>query len=188
MFIQDCTARLAGRRIFSKVDLIWGYHQIPVAEGDVPKTAVITPFGLYEFVAMPFGLKNAAQAFQRLMNQVCRGMEFLFCYLDDILVASKTMEEHATHLRLLFTRLTHHGLLLNPAKCEFGRTEIDFLGHRINHLGATPLPQKVAAITGFPQPVTAQGLREFIGMINFYHRFIPHVADKLRPPQRNCTS
>ena len=92
--IQDFSAQLAGKRVFSKVDIIRGYHQIPVASEDVHKTAIITPFGLYEFLRTPFGHKNAAQAFQRLMDAVCRGLEFVFVYLDDILIASRDTAEH----------------------------------------------------------------------------------------------
>lgn len=93
------------------------YHQVPVHPADVPKTVVITPFGLFEFLRMPFGLKNDAQTFQRLMDSVLRDMPFLFVYLDDILVASTSRAEHLTHLRQLFERLSQHGLIVNPAKC-----------------------------------------------------------------------
>ena len=87
--VQDFSANLAGTTVFSKIDLIRGYHQIPMATDDIPKTAIITPFGLYEFLRMHFGLKNSAKAFQRLMDTVCRGLSFAFVYIDDILVASK---------------------------------------------------------------------------------------------------
>ena len=103
--IQDFSAQLKGQTIFSKIDLVRGYNQIPMTAADVPKTAVVTPFGLFEFLRMPFGLKNAVQAFQRFMDQVCRGLEdFLFVYLDDILVASANAKEHKRHLRASFSR------------------------------------------------------------------------------------
>ncbi|KAL1279987.1 hypothetical protein QQF64_014587 [Cirrhinus molitorella] len=179
--IQDFSARLAGKKLFLKVDLIRGYHQVPVYHKDIPKTAVITPFGLFDFLRMPFGLKNAAQTFQRMMDSILRGLDFLFIYLDDILIASVSMEEHLAHLQSLFVRLSQHGLIINPAKCQFGLTTIDFLGHRISSKGAVPLPSKVDAITGFPTPRTTKTLQEFLGMVNFYHRFFPRAAALMHP-------
>ena len=120
-----------------------GYHQVPGAEEDVPKTAVISPFGLFEFLRMPFGLKNAAQIFQRLMDSICQLFHFVFVYLDDILVASSTQAEHKNHLQLLFQRL---GLVVNVDKCQFGRRRIEFLGHLIDQYGARPLPSKVEGV------------------------------------------
>ena len=148
---------------------------------DVPKTAVITPFGLFEFLRMPFGLKNAAQTFQRLMDTVLRDLPFLFVYLDDILVASTSKAEHTSHLLTLFERLSQHGLSINPAKCQFGLRTIDFLGHRINKDGAVPLPSKVEAVMNFPRPLSVKSLQEFLGMVNFYHRFLPHAAQLMQP-------
>ena len=179
--IQDFASHLAGAKYFSKIDLVRGYHQIPVNDNDIPKTAVITPFGLFEFLRMPFGLKNAGQRFQRLMDSVCQGLHFVFHFLDDILVASTSREEHLAHLRLLFERLQHHGLVINLAKCQFGRSEIDFLGHHITRRGIQPLPDKVSAIRNFGRPDTVKGLQEFTGMINFYHRFVPSAAGIMHP-------
>ena len=164
--IQDFSARLEGATIFSKIDLIRGYHQVPVAEADICKTAVITPFGLFEFLRMPFGLKNAAQAFQRLMDSVCNSLDHVFVYLDDILVASPTAQTHQQHLRQLFQRLGDYGLVINVDKCEFARSHLDFLGHRIDKTGATPLPASVEAIRDFPRPLTTKDLQRFLGMVN----------------------
>ena len=178
--IQDFSVHLAGATVFSKVVLVRGYHQVPVRAEDVPKTAVITLFGLFEFLRMPFGLKGAAQTFQRLMDSVLRDLAFVFVYLDDILVASPSTEEHLSHLKQVFQRLDEHGLIVNLAKCQFGLPDIDFLGHRISSRGAVPLPSKVQAVADFPCPVSVKALQEFLGMVNFYNRFLPCAAHLLR--------
>lgn len=117
---------------------------------DIPKNASTTPFGLFEFLMMPFGLENASQAFQRLMDTACRGLEFAFVYIDDILAASKDVEADMQHLRLLFEKLQEHGLVVDISKCQFGRDTLDFLGHRIISAAIIPLPEKVEAITNLP--------------------------------------
>lgn len=179
--IQDFASQLSGKTIFSKIDLIKGYHQIPVRAMDIPKTAVITPFGLFEFLRTPFGLANAAQAFQRLMDTVLQGLQCVFIYLDDILIASSSPNEHLRDLTAVFDRLEQHGLVIHPGKCIFGVEEITFLGHVVNAEGIRPMPTRVTAIQEFPRPTVIKELQAFLGVINFYHRFVPAAARLLHP-------
>lgn len=130
---------------------------------------------------MRFGLKNAAQAIQRLMDQVGQGLPFVLIYLDVILVASALQAEHVTHLRLLFHRLRENGLVIKPTKCQLGLVSISFLGHCVTPQGAVSLPTKVKAMRSFSQPLTFKGLQEFVGMVNFYQRFVPAAAAVMRP-------
>ena len=159
-----------------------------MAPEDIPKTAIITPFGLFEFLRMPFGLKNSAQAFQRLMDGVLRGLPFVFVYLDDILVASPSLALHLGHVRQVLERLSAAGLAINIDKCKFGASTVSFLGHTVSSEGITPLAKKVEAVVEMHQPTTKVEMQRFLGCINFYHRFIPHLATVLAPLHALCSS
>ena len=176
--IQDFNANLDGCTIFSKIDLRKSYYQIPMAPEDIHKTAVITPFGLFEFLRMPFGLSNAGQTFQRLMDYILRGLPYAFAYVDDILVASRNQEEHARHLKRIFQVLAENNLVI---KCVFGKPTLNFLGHTISKNGITPPTDRVDCILRIQEPNSVKALQEFLGAVNFYHRFIPHAAEILRP-------
>jgi hypothetical protein len=177
----DLSSKLHGCKFFSVIDLVKGYHQVPMSPSDIQKTAIITPFGLFEYLFMPFGLMNAAQTFQRLMDRLFRGLPFVFTYLDDHLIASRTLEEHMEHLAQFFQVLQDNGLVINPAKCHFAASSVKFLGHMVDETGIKPLPVHVKAIQEFPPPTTIKQLQQFLGMINFYRRFLPKIAATLRP-------
>ena len=129
---------------------------------------------------MPFGLKNAAQAFQRLMD-VCQGLTRVFVYLDDILVASEDTNPHLTDFTELSGRLEDHSLVIKRTNCVLGVSSIKFLGHHVDAEDIVPLPEKIRAIREFPCPSTVKSPQEFLGMLNFYHRLVPHVAELLVP-------
>ncbi|GFX42807.1 hypothetical protein TNCV_2931002 [Trichonephila clavipes] len=177
-YLNDFAHALHGKKIFSKIDIFKAFHQIPIAECDIPKTAVTTPWGLYEYTHLCFGLVNAPQTFMRFMHEVLRGLPFCFVYLDDILCYSENAEEHRSHLRTIFQRLSSYGLKLNISKCVFGVTELIFLGHLITPDGIKPLPEKVQAVLDYKQPETVGSLRKFLGLLNFYRRFLPKAAEQ----------
>lgn len=166
--------------MFNKIDLTRAYDQIPVEECDIPKTAVITPFGLFEILRMAVGLRNAAQTFQRFIHDVIRGIDFVCLYLDDILEASVVKAGHVEHLQLLFRLLCDHGVTVNPAK-ELNKPSVDFLGRRIDASGIKVLPEKVDAIKDFPETLPCKQLRRLLGVVNYYRRLIPKCAKIMQP-------
>lgn len=174
--IFDFAHGLHEKNIFSTLDLEKAYYYIPVAKEDVQKTAITTPFGLFEFTAMPFGLKNAAQTFQRFINSIFQNLDYVYCYVDDILIASETHEHYLQHLQEVFKKLQTAGLTINVSKCNFGKEQVDFLGYQISRQGIKPLPDKVKAIVNYPKPKTIIELRRFIGMLNYYRRCIKNAA------------
>ena len=136
---------------------------------------------MFEFPYMSFGLRNAAQTFQRFIDEVLRGLDFCYVYIDDILVASTSEEEHLQHLKIIFERFKSYGVIVNPSKCTLGKHEAKFLGYLVSAEGTQPLPDKVQAIRSYPRPQTAKKLRQFLGMLNFYRRFISK-ATQLQAP------
>ena len=152
------------------------FHQISVAPEDSqrPRSPLLSDF---EFLRMPFGLRNAVQNFQRFIDHVLRGFDFVFAYIDDLLVASRDDVEHRHHLALVFECLSTFGVTLNPSKCCFGRNAVDFVGHEISENGIRPLEAHVHTIRDFPPPTT----KRFLGIVNFYRRFIPNCASVVMP-------
>ena len=179
--ISDLTSSIGTARIFSKLDLLKGYFQVPVNPDDVPKTAITTPFGTYVFHYSTFGLRNSGATFQRMMDQLLGHLPFCRVYIDDILISSESHREHREHLRSVLEVLHSNGLVTRRDKCIFGASTIEFLGHDISGDGIRPLSSKVEAVNRFPRPTTVKQLQEFLGMINYYHRFIPNAAEILLP-------
>ena len=130
---------------------------------------------------MPFGVKNAAQTFQRFIDQILRGFHFCYAYIDDVLIASSSYDEHVQHLQMVLERFQKYGVVINPSKCELGVIKLQFLGHHVDKEGIQPLQEKVFAIKNFPLPNTRKQLREFLGLVNFYHRFVQNCAKILQP-------
>ena len=181
--IDELFDRLHGAKVFSKIDLTSGYWQIAIAEADRPKTAFRTRYGHYEFNVMPFGLTNAPATFQTLMNDIFRDMLDIcvIVYMDDILVYSKTPEEHDRHLRQVLQRLREHQLYAKPSKCTLFTDTIDYLGHLVTPEGIKPNPALVEAIVKYPRPETLKSLQSFLGMTNYYRKFVKDYSKRALP-------
>lgn len=175
--IKDFNETIGTAKVFSTIDLVRAYHQIPVAPEDVQKTAVTTPFGNFSFTAMPFGLRNAAQTFQRFIDEVLRGLDFVYAYIDDILVYSQDEAAHMQHLAAVFNRLNEHGICINTEKSDFVATAVNFLGYRLDASGIRPLQSKIETITAFARPKDVKSLLRFLGFVNFYRTSIRQAAE-----------
>jgi hypothetical protein len=181
--IEDLFDQLRGASVFSKIDLRSGYHQLRIRPSDIPKTAFITKYGLYEFTVMSFGLTNAPAFFMNLMNSVFMDYldKFVVVFIDDILIYSQSEEEHADHLRMVLQRLREHQLYAKLCKCEFWISKVLFLGHIINKEGLAMDPKKVADIRNWKAPTYARGIKSFIGMAGYYRRFIEGFSKIVKP-------
>jgi hypothetical protein len=174
---------MKGASIFSKIDLRSRYHQLKIRELDIPKTAFHTRFGLYEYTVMSFGLTNAPAYFMYLMNKVFMEYldKFVILFIDDILIFSKTMEEHEEHLRLVLEKLRSNQLYAKFSKCEFWLTEVTFLGHVISAGGVSVDPGKVKNVLNWMPPTTASEIRSFLGLAGYYRRFIKDFSKIAKP-------
>jgi hypothetical protein len=166
--------QLAGAKVFLKIDLRLGYHQIKIRPQDIPKTAFSTRYRLYEYLVMSFGLTNAPAFFMYLMNSVFMPEldKFVVVFIDDILIYSKNEEEHAQHIRTVLTRLREHKLYAKFSKCEFWLDRVQFLGHVLTPEGVSVDPSKVQDVLSWKSPTSVHQIRQFLGLAGYYRRFI----------------
>jgi hypothetical protein len=181
--IEDLFDQLRGASVFSKIDLRSGYHQLRIRPSDIPKTAFITKYGLYEFTVMSFALRNAPAYFMYLMNSMFMDYldKFIVVFIDDILIYSQNEQEHEEKLRKVLQRLRDCQWYTKLSKCEFWISEVLFLGHIINREGLVVDPKKVTAILDWKAPKDVRGIKSFIGMASYYRRFIEGFSKIARP-------
>jgi len=181
--IDDLMDQLHGAAVFSKIDLRSGYHQIRVKSGDVQKTAFRSRYGHYEYVVMPFSVTNAPALFMDYMNRIFRPFldKFVVVFIDDILIYSRTHEEHAEHLRTVLGILREKQLYAKLSKCEFWMTTVQFLGHVITAQGISVDPSKVEAVLKWERPRSATEIRSFVGLAGYYRRFIEGFSKIVAP-------
>jgi hypothetical protein len=175
--------QLAGAKVFSKIDLRSGYHQIKIRPSDIPKIAFSTRYVLYEYLVMSFGLTNAPAYFMYLMNSVFMQEldQFIAVFIDDILIYSKNLEDHANHLHIILQRLRDHHLYAKFSKCEFWLDTVKFLGHTISSDGISIDPSKVQEVLDWKPPTSVHQIRSFLGLAGYYRRFIPDFSKIAKP-------
>ena len=179
--IDEIYAHLKDSKIYSTFDMQSGYYHMVLSEESRPKSAFVSAYGKWEFKRCPFGLAQAPAYFQRLVNEVLSGLTFAFGYLDDILVFSPDMETHLKHLRILFKRLRSADLKLKEVKCNFLKKHIQYLGHIISGEGIAPVPEKLESIQKMLPPQNPKEVKQFLGLIGYYRKFVPQFSDLARP-------
>ena len=181
--INDLFDQLQGAKVFSKIDLQSGYHQLKIRQKDIPKTAFTMRYGLYEYTVMSFGLTNAPAYFMSMMNKVFMEYlhKFVVVFIDDIMVYSKNEEEHKEHLWLVLEKLREHQLYAKFSKCEFWLKEVEFLGHVISGEGIAVDPSKVQSVTEWLAPTSVSEIRNFLGLAGYYQRFIENFSKIAKP-------
>lgn len=177
--IDDALEALTESQQYSLMHLMSGYWQVEMHPASREYTAFTTYGGIYEFLVTPFGLTSAPPTFMRLMECVLRNLTYKICliYLDDILVYSRTFDDHLFHLRQVFDRLRQANLKLKPSKCHFACAKVPYLGHTVSGDGVVPDPEKISAVKNFPQPHNVKSVRSFLGLANYYRRFIKDLAN-----------
>ncbi|GJW60411.1 putative reverse transcriptase domain-containing protein [Tanacetum coccineum] len=181
--IDDLFDQLQGSSVYSKIDLRSGYHQLRVREEDILKTAFRTRYGHYEFQVMPFGLTNAPAVFMDLMNRVCKPYldKFVIVFIDDILIYSKSKQEHEEHLKIILELLKKEELYAKFSKCEFWIPKVQFLGHVIDSEGIHVDPAKIESIKDWTSPKSPTEIRQFLGLAGYYRRFIEGFSKIAKP-------
>ncbi|XP_078237011.1 uncharacterized protein LOC144584564 [Pogona vitticeps] len=180
--LDNLIETIGGCRFISSLDLVKGYWQLRIDPRDQEKTAFCSPFGLYEFRVLSFGLRNAPATFQRLMDQTLVGLsDFTVAYIDDIGIFSNTWEDHLIHLELVLQRLSAAGLTVKASKCQLGSPEIKYLGHMVGGGMIKPLEAKIEAVRDWPRPNTKKKVKSFLGLVGYYRKFIPRFSEIAAP-------
>ena len=170
--VEDIFSKLNSATYFTTLDLCTGYHHIPLDKSSIPKTAFNSPFGKYEYVKVPFRVAQVPAYFQELMTGILKDFSFAIAYLDDIIIFSKTPQEHLSHIRMVFEKLKSANLSMKKSKCSFFSKEIQYLGHILSATGIQPLPSKTHAIQHMNPPTTPKQVRAFLGLVGYYRKFI----------------
>ena len=179
--VEDIFSQLNGAKYFSTLDLRAGYQHIRLTTDSIPKTAFTSPFGKYEYVKVPFGLAQAPAYFQELMTGVLKDLPFAMAYLDDIIIYSSTPEEYLQHIKTVFEKLCHAKLSMKLNKCHFFAKEIQYLRHILGMEGIRPVPAKTEAIKAMHPPVNPKQVRDFLGLVGYYRKFIKNFAKIAKP-------